>query len=49
MFQLLGMFSDALGMFGSGASGTALSETYDITTESVNPLITEAGENIITE
>ena len=49
MFQLLGMFSAALGMFGSGASGTALSETYDITTESVNPLITEAGDNIITE
>jgi len=49
MFQLLGMFSAALGMFGSGASGTALSLTYDITTESTDPLITESGENIITE
>jgi hypothetical protein len=49
MFQLLGMFSNALGMFSASSQGAAVYHDYNITDQSDNPLITESSDNIITE
>lgn len=49
MFQLLGMFSKALGMFYSGNESAVATTIFDISTESSDPLLSEASEFIITE
>ena len=49
MFQLLGMFSKALGMFYSGNDAAVSTTVFDIASESNDPLLTEASDFIVTE
>lgn len=49
MFELLGMFSSALGMFGKNPETIVVFGAYNIASESDDPLITESSDNIITE
>jgi hypothetical protein len=49
MFELLGMFSKALGMFYSENDSAVSTTIFEIVSESNDPLLSESSEFIITE